>query len=121
VEATLERDDLVSTIAVQGAEFASELDRALIGFRARIGEEDLIEAAVIDQGLCQLEARRVVKRRTWRQQQLCLRGEGFGDFRWRVAQAIDRPALNEIEIALAGVIPQKRAFAPDERRPAGAR
>jgi hypothetical protein len=31
-----------------------------------------------------------------------------------MAQAIDRPALNEIEIALASVIPQKSAFAPDE-------
>src|SRR5882724_3041365 len=31
-----------------------------------------------------------------------------------MAQAIDRPPLHEVEIAFAGVIPQKRAFAPDE-------
>ena len=107
VKTSLERDDLVSAIAMQGAVFPRKLDRALVGFRARIGEEHLIEAAVIDQGLCQLEARRVVKGRTWRQQQLCLRRKRFDDDRRRMAQAIDRPALNEIEIALAGFIPQK--------------
>src|SRR5258708_15401059 len=36
-----------------------------------------------------------------------------------MAEAIDRPALHEVEITLAGVIPQEGAFAPDEhdRRP----
>ena len=106
MKGAFERDDLVSAVAVQGAVFPGELDRALIGFCAGIGEEHLVEATIIDQGLCQLEARCVVKGGTWGQQQLCLRRERFGDFRRRVAQAIDRPTLNEIEIALAGFIPQ---------------
>ncbi len=102
-----ECDDLVSTIAVQGAVFASQLDRALVGFRARIGEEDLIEATAIDQGCCQLEAGRVVESRARRQQQLCLLRERFGNNRRRVAKTIDRPTLYEVKIALAAVIPQK--------------
>ena len=111
MEAALEGDDPVRVALVQGAIFTCELDRALIGFRAGIGEEHLIEATLVDQRLCQLEAGGIVKGRTWGQQQLCLRRERFGNFGRRMAEAIDCPALNEIEIALAGVIPQKRAFA----------
>ena len=99
---------------MQRAVFARELDRALIGFRARIGEEHLVEAAAIDQRLRQLQAGPVVERRARRQQQFCLRRQRFGDDRRRMAEAIDRPALDEIEIALAAVIPQERAFAADE-------
>ena len=101
-----ERDDLVSTVPFQGPEFACELDRAFVGFRARIGEEHLIEAAVIGQSLCELEAGAVVKSRARRQQQLCLCRQRIGDLGRGVAKAIDRPPLDEVEIALAGVVPQ---------------
>ncbi len=106
VEAALEGDDLVGAVLVQGAVFAREFDRAFVGFRARIGEEHLIEAAVIGQRLCELEAGAVVKSRTRRQQQFCLCRQRFGDLGRGVAKAIDRPTLDEVEIALAAVVPQ---------------
>ena len=67
------------------------------------------------------EAGAVVERRARRQQRCGLRGKRIGDGRRRMAEAIDRPALDEVEIALAAVVPQPRAFAADEngRRPGG--
>ena len=114
VEAADEGDDLVGAALVQRAEFARELDCALIGFGAGIGKEHLVEAAVGDQRVCQLQAGPVEERRARRQQQLCLRGKRVGDDGRRVAEAIDRPALHEIEIALAAVVPEIGAFALDE-------
>src|SRR4051812_25942652 len=100
-------DDLVRAIPMPCAKLARELDRALIRFRTRIGEEHLIEATLIYQRLCQLQARRVEKGRARRKQQFRLFGQRFSDDRWGVPEAIDRPALHEIEVALAGVVPQK--------------
>lgn len=69
---------------------------------------------MIDQHLCQLEARFVVESGTWGQQQFCLRRKGIGNDRGRVAKAIHGPALHEVEIAFAGIVPQKGAFAADK-------
>src|SRR4051794_40092914 len=49
-----------------------------------------------------------------RDQELCLRGNGFRHHRWCMAKAVHRPALDEIEVTLAGVVPEVGAFAPDE-------
>src|SRR5207253_8671928 len=68
MEAAFEGDDFERAGPVQGAVFAGELDRALIGLRARIGEEHLIEAALLDQCPGELEALYVVEGRAWRQQ-----------------------------------------------------
>ena len=116
VKAAVEGDDLVGAVSVQGAVFARELDGAFVGLRARIGEEHLVEAAVIDQRFCQCEAGAVVERRARGEQQFGLGCERIGNGRRRVAEAIDRPALDEIEVALAAVIPQIRAFAAHEHR-----
>ena len=114
VEAADEGDDLMRAALVQRAEFARELDRALIGFGAGIGEEHLVEAAVGDQRLGELQAGPVEEGGARRQQQFCLRGQRVGNDRGRMAEAIDGPALHEIEIALAAVVPQVGAFALDE-------
>src|ERR1700692_3933905 len=107
-------DDFVRAVSMHDVVFAGEFYCALVGFGARIGKEHLVEAAVIDQSFCQFEAWAIVEGRAWRQQQLCLRGKRLCDDGRRVAEAIDRPALHEVEIALAAIIPQKRTFAPDE-------
>ena len=69
MKAAVEGDDLVGAAPVQRAVFAREFDRTLIGFGTGIGEEHLVEAAVICQRLRQLQARTVVKRWARRQQQ----------------------------------------------------
>ena len=61
------------------AVFARELDRAFVGLRAGVGKEHLVEAAVVDQRLRQLQARLVVERRARRQQPLGLRGKRVRD------------------------------------------
>src|SRR6202035_6110120 len=111
MEAAFEGDDFVRAVLMKGSVFAGELDRALVGCRAGIGEEHLVEAAVINQSLCQLEARAVVEGRAWRQQQFCLCCERLCDDGRRVTDAVDRPTLDKIEIALAAIVPQERAFA----------
>src|SRR5436190_13398288 len=107
METAFKRDDLVGAIAMPCPEFARELDRALIRLRAGIGEENLIEAAVIHQRFCQLKAGPVVESWTGRQQHLGLSRQRFGYRRRGMAKTIDRPTLDEVEVAPAAVIPQK--------------
>jgi hypothetical protein len=114
VEAASEGDDLMRAAFVQRTEFARELDRALIGLGARVRKEHLVEAAVGDQRVGQFQAGLVEERGARRQQQLCLRRNRVGNDGRRMAEAIDGPALHEIEIALAAVVPQIGTFAPDE-------
>src|SRR5450631_751059 len=114
MKCALDGDDFASAVLVQGAVSAREFYRAFVGFRAGIGKEHLVEAAASDQRLGELEAGGVVKRRARRQQPFCLFGERLGDFRRRMAEAIDRPPLDEVEIALAAVVPKPRAFAAHE-------
>ena len=86
MKAAFEGDDFERAVLVFRAVFPRELDGALIGFRAGIGEENLIEAAVLDQRFRQLEAGTVVEGGARRQQQLGLRGKRFGDDRRRMAE-----------------------------------
>src|SRR5437762_12753902 len=104
VKSAFEGDDFESAVLVFCAVFPRELDGALVGLRAGIGEEDLIEAAVLDQRFRKLQARTVVEGGTRRQQQPGLRGERFRNGRRRMAERVDGPALHEVEIALAGVV-----------------
>ncbi len=114
MEAALEGDDLERAASMQRAIFARQLDSALIGLRAGIGEEHLVEAALRDQRFGELQAGIVVIGRARGDQELGLRGERVGQDRRRMAEAIHGPALDEIEIALAGCIPKPGAFAPYE-------
>ena len=74
----------------------------------------LIEAALRDQSLRKPEARRVVEGGARRQQLLCLCGKRSGDDGRCVAEAIDRPALHEIEIAPAVLVEQPGALAANK-------
>ena len=106
VKTALEGDDFVRAAFMQRAVFAREFYGAFVGFSAGIGEKHPVEATIVDQRFRQLQADRVVVSGAWRQQQLCLRGESVGHGRRRMAEAIHRPALDEIEIAFAGIVPQ---------------
>ena len=114
MKAALEGDDLIGAILVQRAVFAREFYGAFVGFGAGIGKEHLVETRMIHERFCELQADRVVVSGARRQQQFGLRGKGFGHGRRRVAEAVHRPALDEVEIALAGVVPEVRAFALHE-------
>jgi len=120
VKAAFEGDDLERTVLVQGAVFACELDRALIGFGAGIGEEHLIEATSVDERFRQHQARGIVIRGACGDQRLRLRRDRVRHARRRMAEAVHRPSLDEVEIAFARIIPQKGAFATHEHGP-GAR
>src|SRR5690242_18587885 len=114
MEAALEGDDLERSVLMQGAIFARELDRAFIGFSAGTGEEHLVKAALIDKRLRELEASGVVVRGARRNQEFCLRRKGLRQAGRRVTETVHRPALDEIEIALARIVPEVGAFASDE-------
>ncbi len=63
----------------------------------------------------------VVERGRWIDQFLCLRSERIVDALWCMSEAVDRPALYVIEIALAGMIgqPHASALGQYERRAVG--
>ncbi len=119
MEGILQRDDLVGPALVFVAPFARKLDRTFIGFGAAIGEEHFLETAVPDDLLREAHGRLVVESRARRDQLAGLLHQRIRYDSRAVAQAIHRPALHEIEVALAFVIPKPGALAADEneRRP----
>jgi hypothetical protein len=88
VKAAFEGDDFERAVLVFGAVLSRELDGALIGLPAGIGEEDLIEAAVLDQRFRKLEAGAVVEGGARRQQQFGLCGKRFRNGRRRMAERV---------------------------------
>ena len=97
-------DDLEGAIAVQLPPLAGQLDRALVGLGTGVGKEDAVEAGVGGEQAGQLDHRGVVEGRAGIEQLAGLRRQRRGNFRRAMAETIDRPALNEIEIALALMI-----------------
>ena len=62
VEAVIHGDDLVGAIAIFRAPFARQLDRALVGLGAAVGEEHLVQPAVPRQQIRQPDHLIVVER-----------------------------------------------------------
>lgn len=104
VEAVVERDDLVRAVPELAPPFARELDRTFIRFRAAVREEHLVEHAVLREEAGELRHRLVVERGRRVQQLLGLRLQRLDEAFVAVAEAVDRPALDEIQVALAGVV-----------------
>ena len=112
------RADHVEAIgtAVLLAVAARELDRALVGLGAGVGEEHATAAAeqrvepLGDPGLhvVVIEVRHV-------QQRARLIGDRVGDLGMRVTERRDREAREEVEVALALAVPEHRALTAHER------
>ena len=95
---------------------AGELDRALVGLGAGVGEEHRAAAAEqrvearrdLRLPLVEVEVRHV-------QQRAGLVGDRVGDGRVRVAERRDREAAEEVEVLLALAVPELHALAAHER------
>ncbi|CAM2158588.1 conserved hypothetical protein [Paraburkholderia tropica] len=114
VEAVVERDDLERAVAMLFAPLARELDRAFVGFGAAVGEEHLVEAAMLGEQARETRHRLVVEGRRRIDEQARLLVHRFDHAVVAVAEAVDRPALNEVEIALAFVVVEPRPLAMRE-------
>src|SRR5262249_28253934 len=116
-----EGDDLEGTLAFEGAVLAGELDCTLVGLGSAVCEEDLVEPAQFGQLGRKFNGNVIVVSRARRDQLARLMAYRLGDRRRRMAEAVDRPALHEIKIPSAVVVPEPRALTSDEdgRRPGG--
>src|SRR5690606_38353859 len=86
------------------APLARQLDGAFVGFGAAVGKEDAIKARSARQALGQIHRWLVVEGGRGVDQLFGLCTQGANDLGGAVAQAIDRPALYEIQISLAIMI-----------------
>src|SRR5262249_31659978 len=93
---------------------ARELDRALVGFRAAVAEEDALKSRVRGQQFGQTERRLVVEGRARCDQRSRLGGERLAHDLRTVAETVHGPALHEVEIRLAVVIGEPGAPAAHE-------
>ena len=96
------------------APLAGVLDGALVGLRAAVGEEDLVEAAVLDEKLGELELRDGVELVGGLDECPRLLRYGLGQDGVGVADVRDGPAGREVEVFVALVVPNPRALSPHE-------
>ena len=95
----IHRDDAERPVAVQRAPFPGELDRALIRLRPAIGQEDVIQPAMRRDQVRQPDHLVVVEGRAAIDQLARLGRQRVQDRPRRVAKAVHRPALDEVEVA----------------------
>ena len=121
MKAVVEGDDLVRAVLVATAPLARQLDGTLVGLRPRVSEEGPPEVGVLGEQARQLQRRLVVEGGTRRDERPGLRGERVHHRGRTMAQAIDRPALDEVEVALADMVgqPGPAALHEDDLRPLG--
>src|SRR5215831_6568144 len=101
---------------MQSAVLTGELDRTLVGLGPAVGEKDLVEPAQLGQFRRKLDGNVVVISRTRCDEFTRLPAYRVDHNRRRMAEAVDRPALHEVEISFTIVVPQPRAFALDKNR-----
>jgi hypothetical protein len=106
VEAVIQGDDLIGAVAMDLPPLAGELDGALVRLRTAVGEERLIKSAQPGDLLGQRDHRLVIESRAAVDELCCLPRDRIDDRARTMAETIDRPALNEVEIALAGFVRQ---------------
>jgi len=104
VKGIFEGNDLERALAMLAAPFAGQLDGPFVGLGSGIGEKDPVENRATDEALGQFHGRRIVEGGAGIDEPGGLVGQGACDGRVAVAQAVDRPALDEIEVAFAGLV-----------------
>jgi len=121
VEAVLEGDDLEGAALVQLPPLSRQLDGALVGLRAGVGEKDAVERGMRRQQFRQRQRGRVEIGRARIDQTLRLPRQRVLHGRVAMAEGIHRPALDEIEVALAVGVDEPGALAVhhDEAGPLG--
>ena len=113
VEAAVGRDDGVD--AVPGP-LASQLQGAFVGLGPAVGEEHPAAAAEeAVEGGGDLGPHGIAIKVGHVQQRPGLLGDGIGHTRVRMAERCHAQPAEEVEVALAGVVPQPAALAPHER------
>ena len=110
VEAVIHGDDLIGAVAMFRAPFARQLDGALVGLGAAVGEEHLMQPAMPRQQIGQPDHLIVVEGGAAVDQSLGLARQRLEDRPRRMAEAVHRPALDEIEIAAAFAVGKPRTL-----------
>src|SRR3546814_2761897 len=106
--------DVVLFRSLDPAPLARQLDGALVGLGATVGEEHAVETRRAGQPLRQLDRRHVVERRRRVHELVGLLKQGALHFGCAMAQGVHGPALHEVEISLASMVLQPRALASHE-------
>jgi hypothetical protein len=104
--------DLPGAAARQLPPLARQLDGALVGFRAGAAQEHAPEPALVRERAAEPHLRGVEEARAPVHQPAGLLRERARHLGGRVAQRVDRPALHEVEVALAVFIEQQVPSAP---------
>src|SRR5262249_13266816 len=105
MEGALEGYDLVGSVAMQGAVLAGEFDRTLVGLGPTICEEYLVKPAKVGQLGRKLNGNVIIVSWARCDQLPRLPSDGVSDGSRRMAEAVDRPALHEVQISFAIVVP----------------
>ena len=114
MEGAAHGDDLVGAAATALAPLAGQLDGALVGLGAAVAEEHVAQPAGLGDQRGQAGHRLAVEGRAAVDEARRLRFQRAAHRGMAVAQAVHRPALDEIEIVLAVLIAQPRSAALDE-------
>jgi hypothetical protein len=110
VKTVIHGDDFESAAAVFRAPFAGQFDGALVGLGAAVGEEHLVQPTVMREQRRKLDHAIVVERRAAIDQPFRLPRQSLQDRPRRMAERVDGPALNEIEVAAAFGVDQPRTL-----------
>ncbi len=95
---------------MQATPFSCQLDGTLIGLATTIGKKHAIETRSTRNALGQINGRLVIKGGRGVDQFSGLLLQGFHQWRRAMAQAVHRPALKKIKIALARMVFKPRAL-----------